>query len=112
MKTGLLNGGSMSKTFKLELTIVLTDEQQRKLIEAARRVYASGPPSVQYKGGSSCKLSPEEFIDGPEGALTYVIEQNTLLDELDIRGDAVSCAEVDSEESDDPDELEYDPEEA
>jgi hypothetical protein len=32
----------MSKTFKLELKIVLTDEQQQKLVEAARTVYAAG----------------------------------------------------------------------
>jgi uncharacterized protein YodC (DUF2158 family) len=41
-----------------------------------------------------------------------VIEQNTLLDELDIRGDVVSCTDMDHEGSDDPGELEYDPEEA
>ena len=90
----------MLKTFKLELKIVLTDKQQQKLIEAARRVYAAGSASVGYDGESSRELSPEEFIDGPEGALTYVLGQNALLDELDIHADELSCMDLDHEDSD------------
>lgn len=54
----------MSKTFKLELKIVLTDEQQRKLIEAARRVYAAGPPSVHTKAGVRVSSVPKSSSMG------------------------------------------------
>ena len=40
----------MAKTYTLELKFVLTDEQQEKVIEAARRVYAAGSPSIAYEG--------------------------------------------------------------
>jgi hypothetical protein len=90
----------MSKTYELELKIILTDEQQEKLMEAARRVYAVGSPSVRYEGETSRELSPEEFIDGPVSALMYVIEQNAILDELDIRADEVSYTDPDYEAAD------------
>lgn len=91
----------MSKTFTLELKIVLTDEQQQKLIEAARRVYVASPPSVQYEGEDSRELGPEEFIDGPQSALMYVIDENPLLDELGIQTDEISYTDLKDEDADD-----------
>jgi hypothetical protein len=35
---GFLIVGLMSKTYELELKIILTDEQQHKVVECARRI--------------------------------------------------------------------------
>jgi hypothetical protein len=93
--------GQMSKTFKLELNIVLSDEQQQKLVETARRLYAAGSPMLQYDDGAAGReLTPAEVIDGPASALTHIIEQNTVLDELDVHPEELSCTEGDYEEAD------------
>jgi hypothetical protein len=91
----------MAKTYTLELKFVLTDEQQEKVIEAARRLYAAGSPSIAYEGETGRELSAEEFIEGPGGALLHLIDQNTLLEELDIRPDEVSHTDPDYEGGDD-----------
>ncbi len=74
----------MTKTYTLELKFVLTDEQQKQVIEAARRIYAAGSPSATYEGDTPRELSAEEFIDGPGSALLHLLDQNTVLEELDI----------------------------
>jgi hypothetical protein len=51
-------------------------------------------PSVQYEGDTSRELTPEEFVDSPGSALMYVIEQNALLDEPDIRADEASYTDL------------------
>jgi hypothetical protein len=101
----------MSKTYTLELKFVLTDEQQEKIVEAAQRVYAAGSPSIAYEGETARELSAEEFVEGPGGALLHLIDQNTFLEELDIRPDEVSHTDPDYEAVDDDefaDELEDD----
>lgn len=91
----------MSKTFQLELKIILTDEQQQRLVETARRLYSAGSPALQYDGEVERELSPEEFIDGPDSTLIHLIEENAVLDELDIHAEQISCSESDSEDADD-----------
>jgi hypothetical protein len=73
----------MAKTYTLELKFVLTDEQRTEVVEAARRLYAAGPPSTAYYGDIPHELTPEEFIDGPGSAL-HLLDQNTVLETLDI----------------------------
>jgi hypothetical protein len=91
----------LSKTFQLELKIILTDEQQQRLVETARRLYSAGSPALQYDDEVERELTPEEFIDGPDSALMHLIEENTVLDELDIHAEQVSCSDLDSEDADD-----------
>jgi hypothetical protein len=101
----------MSKTYTLELKFVLTDEQQQKVVEAARRVYAAGLPSIAYEDETAHELGAEEFIEGPGDALLHLLDQNTLLEELDIHPDEVSQTEPNYEAEDDDefaDELEDD----
>lgn len=101
----------MPKTFTLELKVILTDEQEEKLIQVARRAYAEGPPSIQYEGQASHELSTEEFIDGPQSALMYFIGQNSVLDELGIETHEISYTDLEDEDADDDsvaDELEDD----
>jgi hypothetical protein len=93
----------MSKTYTLELKFLLTDEQQENVVKAARRVYAAGSPTIAYEGGTERELSPEEFIEGPGSALLHLIDQNTLLEELDIHADKVSHTDPDYEALDDDD---------
>ena len=40
----------MPKTFKLELTFVLTEEQQQKLVDSARLLYAKEPSAFEFEG--------------------------------------------------------------
>jgi hypothetical protein len=91
----------MSKTFKLELKVILTDEQQEKVVEAARRLYSEGSPAVGYDDEVPRELTPEEFISGPDTALMHLIEQNAVLDELEIHAEEVSCADLDFEHTND-----------
>lgn len=85
----------MTNTYTLELNFVLTDEQQKHVIEAARRVYAAGPPNTRYDGDTPHKLTSEEFIDGPGSALLHLLDQNTVLEELDIFPNEVSHTDPD-----------------
>ncbi|MGC2661212.1 MAG: hypothetical protein WA324_24940 [Bryobacteraceae bacterium] len=93
----------MSKTYTLELKFTLTDEQQQKIVEAARRVYAAGSPSIAYEGETERELKSEEFIEGPGSALLHLLDQNTFLEELGIQPDEVSHTEPDYEAEDDDD---------
>ena len=87
----------MSKTFTLELKFVLTDEQQEKVVEAARRAYAAGSASITFQGETALELSAEEFIEGPGDALVHLIDQNSFLKELEIHPDQVSYTDPDDE---------------
>jgi uncharacterized protein YodC (DUF2158 family) len=102
----------MSKTYTLELNFVLTDAQQEKVVEAARRIYDAGSPSVTYEGDTPRELTAEEFIDGPGSALLHLLDQNTFLEELDINANEVSHTDPDYEvlEDDVSDEVEDDSE--
>ncbi len=90
----------MTKTYTLELNFVLTDEQREQVVEAARRVYAAGPPSTRYDGDTPRELSPEEFVDGPGSALLHLLDQNTFLEELDITANEVSHTDPDYQAAD------------
>lgn len=87
-------GSQMSKTFKLELKIILTDEQQHKVVETARRLYGAGSPVVAHDDGVAREFTLEEFIDGPDSALMHIIQQNVVLDELEIHAEQVSCTDL------------------
>jgi hypothetical protein len=56
----------VSKTFNLELKITLTDEEQRKVVEIARRLYGEGSPATYVDDEVERELTAEEFIDGPD----------------------------------------------
>ena len=99
----------LSKTYTLELRFVLTDEQQERVIEAARRVYATGSPSIQYDGEMSRELTPEEFINGPGSALLHLLDQSTFLEELGVYADEVSHTNPDYQLAED-EEFEEEPE--
>src|SRR6185437_10173794 len=94
-------GVRLSKIFKLELKVILTDEQQEKVVQAARRLYSEASPAVRYDDEVARELTPEEFIDGPDSALMHLIELNAVLDELEIRAEEVSCADLNFEHTDD-----------
>ncbi len=90
----------MSKTYTLELKFVLTNEQQEKLVQAARQVYAAGSPAVRYDGDNARELSAEEFIEGPGDALLHLLDQNSVLEELDISANEVAHSDLDFEAPD------------
>jgi hypothetical protein len=91
----------MPKTYTLELKFVLTDEQQTEVVEAARRLYAAGPPSTAYDDDTPRELTPEEFIDGPGSALLHLLDQNTVLEALDVSANEVSHIDPDYDPSGD-----------
>jgi hypothetical protein len=80
----------MTNTFKIELEIVLTDEQQRRVVEAARHAYSNRPASTQEDGGTIREIPVEEFVDGPVAALMEIVRQNPILDDIGIDVDKVS----------------------
>lgn len=87
----------LSKTYTLELKFVLTDEQQEKIVQAARQAYAAGSPSIRYDGDDARELSAEEYIEGPGDALLHLLDQNSALEELDVRADEVAHTDPDYE---------------
>lgn len=87
----------MTNTFKVELEIVLTDEQQRRVVEAARHAYSNGPASTQEDDGTMREIPVEEFVDGPVAALMEIVRQNKILDDIGIDVDKVSCKNPDYE---------------
>jgi hypothetical protein len=93
----------MSKIYTLELKFVLTDEQQEKVVHAARQVYAAGPPSTRCDGDNARELSAEEFIEGPGDALLHLLDQNSVLEELDISADEVAHTDPDYKAPDEDD---------
>jgi hypothetical protein len=91
----------MTKTYKLELEIVLDEEQQKSVIELARRLYAANPGSTQDDNGVVREISAEEFIDGTSRALMTVAEENPLWEELDVQVGDLSCTDPDYQGSED-----------
>ncbi len=85
----------MTKTYKLELEIVLHEEQQKKVVELARRLYAANPGSIEDDNGVVREISAEEFIDGTSRALMTVAEENPLWEELDVQVSELSCTDPD-----------------
>lgn len=94
----------MTKTYKLELEIALTDEQQQKVIEVARQLYSSHPASTQEEDGAIRQLPAEEFIDGAANALMSIVDENRIFEQLDIHMSRTSCTDPDyeSERADEP----------
>lgn len=91
----------MAKTYKLELEIVLDEEQQKKVVELARRLYAANPGSTEDDNGVVREISAEEFIDGTSRALMTVAEENPLWEELDVQVSELSCTDPDYQASED-----------
>jgi hypothetical protein len=91
----------MTKTYKLELEIVLDDEQQKRVVELARRLYAANLGSTEDDKGVVREISAEEFIDGTSRALMTVAEENPLWEELNVQVSELSCADPDYEASED-----------
>jgi hypothetical protein len=83
--------------YKIEVEIVLTDEQQRRVVEAARHVCSNSPVSTQEDDGTMREIPVEEFVDGPVAALMEIVRQNQILDDIGIDVDKVSCTHPDYE---------------
>jgi hypothetical protein len=75
----------MTKTYTMELEIVLAEEQQKRVVELARRLYAANPGSTEDDNGVVREISAEEFIDGTSRALMTVAEENPLWEELNVQ---------------------------
>ncbi|MFL6448041.1 MAG: hypothetical protein ACJ746_10190 [Bryobacteraceae bacterium] len=91
----------MTKTYTLELEIVLDEEQQKRVVQLARRLYAANPGSTEDDNGVVREISAEEFIDGTSRALMTVAEQNPLWEELDVQVSELSCTDPDYQVSED-----------
>ena len=91
----------MTKTYTLELEIVLDEEQQKRVVELARRLYAANPGSTEDDNGVVREISAEEFIDGTSRALMTVAEENPLWEELDVQVSELSCTDPDYQASED-----------
>src|SRR3954447_10736255 len=91
----------MTKTYKLELEIVLDEEEKKSVIELARRLYAANPGSTEDDNGVVREISAEEFIDGTSRALMTIAEENPLLEELDVQVSELSCTDPDYQASED-----------
>jgi hypothetical protein len=88
----------MTKAYKLEMNIILTDEEQANLMESARRLYDAISPTVQYDDQKARELTAEEAIDGPASALMHIVGENSVFNELDVYPEKVSCIESDDDE--------------
>ncbi len=91
----------MTKTYKLELEIVLDEEQQERVLELARKVYAANPASTEDDNGVVREISVNEFIDGTPRALMTIAEENPLFKELEIQVSELSCTDPDYQASED-----------
>lgn len=91
----------MTKTYKLELEIVLEDEQRTKLMELARQLYAANPASTEDDNGVVREISADEFIDATSRALMTIAEENPLFEQLGVQVSEVSCTDPDYQASED-----------
>ncbi len=89
----------MPKTYKLELEIVLSDEEQQGVVEAARQAYAVSPASTRNDAGQTTEIPAEEFVDGPVSALMEIVQRNSMLEDLGIQVHRVSCTDPDYDPS-------------
>jgi hypothetical protein len=81
----------LPKIYKLVLEIILRDEDQEKVVEAARQAYAASPASTQNDAGEMTDIPAEEFVDGPVTALMEIVQRNSMLEGLGIEVCGVSC---------------------
>jgi hypothetical protein len=86
----------MTNTYKVEFEIILTDEQQQRVIEAARHACSNSQVSTQEDDGSMREI-PVEFVNGPVAALMEIVRQNQILDDIGIDVDKVSCTDPEYE---------------
>jgi hypothetical protein len=86
---------AMPIRYKLELEVVLEAEDQAKLIDLARRQWASEDGSTDRNGrGGRCRITAGELIDGTEPALLVLLAGNSLLPEVGVVVERISCASV------------------
>ena len=91
----------MTKTYTLELEIVLDEEQQKSVVQLARRLYAANPGSTEDENGVVREISAKEFIDGTSRALMTVAEENPLWEELGVQVSKLSCTDPDYQTNED-----------
>lgn len=89
----------MTKTYKLELEIVLDQEQQERVVDLARRLYAADPGSTDDDNGVVREINAEDFIDGTSRALMTVAEENPLWEELGVQVSELSYTDPDYQAS-------------
>jgi hypothetical protein len=68
-------GAAMKKTCKLDFEIVLSDDQQQKVMEVARRLYASNSATTEDDEGLVREISADEFIVCPSKALMSIVQE-------------------------------------
>lgn len=83
------------KTYEIELKIVLSEEEERKVVAAARLAYSTRIASTQDDDGTTREIPVEEFVDGPVSAVLEIVRRNTVLEDMGILVDSVSCNDPD-----------------
>ena len=85
----------MRSKFRLEVDVVLGDDEAANVIEVARQhVAAEGQVAMVRGTGVVHVLRPEEFIDGIEDALLELLQCNPLLDTGRVGIERVSCRSI------------------
>lgn len=81
--------------YRLELEVVLEADDQAKLIDLARRHYATEEGNIENKGRKArYRVTADELIDGAEPALLALLAGNPLLAEAGVAVERLSCESV------------------
>ncbi len=82
----------MRSRFRLEVDVVLGDDEAANVIEVARQyIAAEGEVPTVGESGVVQTLRPEEFIDGIEDALMELLQRNHLLGSGRVEVERVAC---------------------
>jgi hypothetical protein len=95
----------MKKRYKVELELVLDEENEAKVIDAARRAYLESGEAVQVSDdgdGSLREPSAEEFIDDALRAVMELVEINPFFKELGVEVDGIICTDPDYKPGEQP----------
>ena len=86
---------AMPIRYRLELEVVLEADDQAKLIDLARRHYASEEGNIEnISRKARHRVTADELIDGAEPALLALLAGNPLLAEAGVAVERLSCESV------------------
>lgn len=84
----------MATLYRIEIDLVLEDEMENALVEAAREHYQAAQDAWTEESGRRVIIPSEEFVDGPESAFLELVESAFRGELPSIEPQAFRCGMV------------------
>jgi hypothetical protein len=79
--------------FKLEMTVIIRAKDEKRIIEAARKIYEERGPATTGDEGDDRVIPAAEFVDDIQGALIELVECNLRMNNIECCAGSCSPGE-------------------